>query len=242
MKKALCLICHKPNSIWIEFLEKFINYDIYIIVDDNSTDYKNKYKTNVNIIQIPNDVCQKSGFIDMNFTIKKKISGWEKAIYYFVNNPQYEHIWFLEDDVFITSEQTLIDIDEKYIHSDLLTNSCSENKTGHKNDWNWKYIHIKIEPPYYHAMCCAIRVSKELISKIASYANNYNTLFFLEALFPTLCKRDNLIYDTPDELINIVYRKKYVLSDIDTKNLYHPIKDMNKQKRFRDSLTSNVQQ
>ena len=38
---CVCLICYKPNDIWIDFLSKFTKYDIYIVIDDNSADYKN---------------------------------------------------------------------------------------------------------------------------------------------------------------------------------------------------------
>ena len=38
--KCISLICYKPNDIWVEFLSKFTKYDIYLIIDDNSKDYK----------------------------------------------------------------------------------------------------------------------------------------------------------------------------------------------------------
>jgi len=52
-KTCVCLLCYKPNDIWIDFLSKFTKYDIYIVIDDNSTDYKKQYSTfsNINIIK-----------------------------------------------------------------------------------------------------------------------------------------------------------------------------------------------
>ena len=41
--KAICLLGLKPNQIWIEFLNKFKNYDIYIMIDD-SKDYTEQFK------------------------------------------------------------------------------------------------------------------------------------------------------------------------------------------------------
>ena len=41
-KNCLCLICYKPNDVWIDFLSKFTNYTLYILIDDNSIDYKEK--------------------------------------------------------------------------------------------------------------------------------------------------------------------------------------------------------
>ena len=173
----------------------------------------------------------------MNFCINKKISGWDKAIFYFANiNTNYNNVWFIEDDVFLYDENTLLNIDTKYNDSDLLTSTYKENSTGHKNDWHWKKINIKLSPPYYYAMVCATRISKTLLSKIKDYATEYKTLFFLEALFPTLCKSNNLQYDIPDELHTIIYRKIYTIEDINKINLYHPVKDTTKHKLYRNKL------
>jgi hypothetical protein len=240
-KNCVCLICHKPTDIWVDFLSKFTNYDVYIIIDDNSKDYKSQYSEfhNINIIQIKDEECKKNGFVDMNFTIKKDITAWEKSIYYFSTiNTEYNKVWFFEDDVFFYDEKSLLNIDSNYENSDLLSNSYTENISGHKKDWHWHRIHIKFPPPYYGAMVCCVRMSSDLLSKIRNYANEHNTLFFLEALFPTICKRNNMKYDTPTKLKNIIYRKTYKDKDIDANNIYHPVKDIKKHKYYRDMLNT----
>ena len=240
---CVCLICYKPNDIWIDFLSKFTKYDIYIIVDDNSGNYKEQYSkfSNINIIQIIDNECKKNGFINMNFTIKKDVTSWEKSIYYFSTiNTRYDNVWVFEDDVFLYDEKALLDIDSKYNDSDLLSNSYGENVNGHKKDWHWDKIDIKFTPPYYSSMVCCVRVSLNLLSKLKNYANEHHTLFFLEALFPTICKKNNLKYDTPIEFGNIVYRKDYEDKDIDKNNLFHPVKDITKHKHLRDMLNKNI--
>jgi len=90
---CICLICYKPNDIWIDFLSKFTKYDIYIIIDDNSIQHDKL--SNINIIQINDNECIKNGFVNMNFTIKKDVTSWEKAIYYFSTiNTRYNNVWF----------------------------------------------------------------------------------------------------------------------------------------------------
>ena len=240
---CICLICLTPNTIWLDFFSKFTNYDIVIIIDDNSIDYTIKYKsyTNIKCIQIKNEECNKNGFVNMNFCINKKISGWDKAIFYFSNiNTSYTNVWFIEDDVFFYDENTLLNIDKKYNDINLLTAPYKENSTGHKDDWHWKKINIKSKPPYYYSMVCATRISRILLSKIKDYAIKYKTLFFLETLFPTLCKSNNLQYDIPDELHTIVYRKIYTIEDINKNNLYHPIKDITKHTLYRNKLDENT--
>ena len=236
---CVCLICFKPNDIWINFLSTFLNYDIYVIIDDNMIEYKEKYRDydNINIIQIENQTCKENGYRNINFMIGKEISGWDKAIYYFsCINTKYNNIWFFEDDVFFYNESTLIAIDYKYNDIDLLSNKYNENLSGDKRYWNWKNINIQFPPPYYHAMVCIVRMSKTMISKIRDYIIKYNTMFFLEALFPTLCIRHKLTYKTPGEFDNIFWRKHFNNNDIDKTLLFHPIKDINKHIYYRDIL------
>lgn len=244
---AFCLICIEPDEKWLEFLSKFKYHDIYIMVDNiNYSTYKSY--DNIKIIRISENECKVNGFIDTNFTVKKLVTGWEKAIYYFSNiNCEYEHVWFCEDDVFFFDDDVIKNIDSQYPNSDLLSNEYEINVNGvgvngvgadeiNENNWIWTMIKPKINPPYYKAMMCICRISNELLSKIDNYAKYYKTLFFLEALFPTICMVNKLKYDTPKEFENVVYRKDYTVSDIKNGYLYHPIKDINKHTLYRESI------
>jgi hypothetical protein len=238
-KNCICLICYKPNDIWIDFLSQFIEYDIYIMIDDNSKDYKEQYFkfNNINIIQINDEECINNGFVNMNNIFIKKLTSWDKSMYYFSTiNTIYNNVWFFEDDVFFYNEQTLINIDSKYPKLDLLSNYYTENITGEKNDWHWSLIDINFKPPYYYAMVCCVRISTNLLSKIKDYANEYNTLFFLEALFPTICKKYNLLYDTPYEFKEIYYRTFFEDKNFNKNNFYHPVKDITKHIYYRNML------
>lgn len=233
---CVCLITLKPEETWLDFLSKFTSYPIYIIVDDNSVNYKELYArySNIHIIQIENQACKDAGYNNVNFLVKKEISGWAKAIYYFsVVNTSYNNVWFFEDDIFFQNEKTLIDIDSKYSDSDLLSNNYGENTTGEKGTWLWRNITIQFPPPYYCAMVCSVRMSKAMLSAIKDYATEHKTLFFIEALFSSLCKKNGLKYDTPSELTTIVWQKNFINSDINSTNLFHPVKDLAKHVYFR---------
>ena len=241
-KNAFCLLCIQPNEIWLKFLSKFKNYDLYLMIDNfdfDTTILKQKYN-NINFIKINEDECSKSGFTDMNFTIKKRISSWEKAVYYFSKiNLNYENIWFCEDDVFIYNEKTIDNIDVKYPTSDLLTNKYEISNVKNDINWIWRLFPISLDPPYYHSMVCICRVSSRLLTQIKIHAENYNSLFFLEALFPTICMNSRFQYNIPDEFTNVQYRNEYLLDDIHHNFLYHPIKDLNKQVEFRRDYKIN---
>lgn len=75
--KAICLITFEPNKIYLDFLNKFDIYDIYIIIDDNNNynEIKLQYPK-INFIQIKNEHCLNSGFMNTSYiTIRKSIIG-----------------------------------------------------------------------------------------------------------------------------------------------------------------------
>uniref|UniRef100_A0A6C0CYB2 Uncharacterized protein n=1 Tax=viral metagenome TaxID=1070528 RepID=A0A6C0CYB2_9ZZZZ len=73
---------------------------------------------------------------------------------------------------------------------------------------------------------------------INNYATAHNSLFFCEALFNTIAFHNNLVIINPDELSTIVYRANYHKETINRNNLYHPIKNIELQYKFREFLTS----
>ena len=240
IKNIICLITVTPKEIWCEFLNSFKIYNIFIIVDDNNfnlSNFINNYK-NITFIQIEDSKCTLHGFIDTCFTLNKLITGWEKALYYFAVEYQYNNhkfIWFMEDDVFFYNENTIIQIDEQYINDDLLSSNYEENSDGNKNTWHWNRINIQYDPPYYQGLMCVVRFSNNMLKCILEYAKKHKTLFFLEALFPTTAIKNNLKYSISDKFI-MHYRYNFEKKDINKINLYHPIKDLNNHINFRQLI------
>ena len=239
MRNAICLITHKPNEKqeYLTFLNTFEEFDIYVIIDDNTNNYddlKVLFK-NITFIKIDNNVCFNTGFINLNqIVLKKVISGWDKAIYFFSKNDfVYKNVWFFEDDVYFYSENTILKLDNKYKEEDILCNSSYDE--GKLYEWLWKYIDIKFNPPYFCGMMCALRLSKKYLKCVHDYVNKNNTMFFLEAFFPTMAKKYNLnIIPNPIEFSTITHRNevpKY--EDINNDYLYHPIKDVKLHNTYR---------
>jgi hypothetical protein len=237
--KALCFITVIPNEILCNFLNLFSTYKIFLVVDNNNIDlskFRNYYK-NITFIQIENIKCKLSGYIDTSLTLNKLIAGWDKALYYFgVEDNNYDFIWFMEDDVFFYNEDTLLNIDKEYIDDDLLSNKFCENIDGNKKTWHWKRINIRFRPPYYNGMMCAVRFSNKMMQCVNKYATNQKTLFFIEALFPTVVIKNGLKYSNPGELTQIHYRYNFKKEEIDKNNIYHPVKDLNNHIIFRKCI------
>jgi len=254
-KNKIALICFKPNDIYLDFLNKFSNYEVYIIIDDNSVNYallyQQKYGINnkLKIVQMPDKICKQYGFTNVNrIGVKKLVSGWDKALCYFsFEANDTDKIWFIEDDVFFHSEEALMKIDAVYPDYDLLAN-CDFKPATNKNEWLWNYIDIKIPGPHYSGMMCASRLSFYVLNRIRNYANVYKELFFLEALLPTLSRantnneKKELKCGYPNELKTVVYRHNhtynYSYDSISNKdNIYHPVKDIFKHNEFRNQLS-----
>ena len=227
MSICVCIICNKPSEVWLNFLAKFKTYEVFMVVDDNSKQYAHD---KVNIVQIDTSECELAGFKRLSFNTGKVTAGWEKAVYYF-SRKEYDHVWFIEDDVFFDKENVLINIDSTN-DADLLCNTVAADPTT----WLWKQLTIEFPPPYWHAMVCAVRLSKTLLGLVQQYAKSYGTLFFLEAMFPTLCLRSGLKQASPHEMTYVVYRTDYTDADITTTHLYHPLKNMLKHLHHRRRL------
>jgi hypothetical protein len=242
MKKALVLITKIPSIPYLQFLDTFTHYDVFVIIDSNEYDITEIATTypKIRCIQINNDECETNHYCNSSqITLEKMVSGWDKAIYYFSTiNTNYDYVWFMEDDVFIYDEKTLLQIDDKYVNADLLCNSnYSESKI---DEWLWDKIHIEIPYPYFCGMVCCSRLSSALLKCILNYTVNYKSLFFIEAMFPTLAKYHNLetVID-PTEMLTITWNQK--ATNYSTTNIFHPNKDIAEHTAIRERLdTHNV--
>jgi hypothetical protein len=239
---AICLITFMPNKVWCDFLNLFSKYKIFLVVDKKNVDlreFKNNYK-NITFLHVEDTKCRLNGYKKASFTLNKLISGWDKALYYFgVEDKNYDFVWFIEDDVFFNNEDTLLQIDNRFIDSDLLSNTFEENSNGNNNTWLWNRITIQYSPPYSAGMMCAVRFSNRMMKCINNYAKEHNTLFFIEALFPTIAIKNKLKCNNPNEMSNIYYRRDFKEENIDKNNLYHPVKNVEKHIHFRNLKEKN---
>jgi hypothetical protein len=249
-KNALCIITKNADAD-LDFYNNITMYDVYIIIDNNYTPITNLIKqySNLNFIKMDNDYVESKNYINsssiyLNFN---KVIGWDKALLFFneltkykktttLRKYEYNFIWFLENDVWFFDETTLLNIDNKYFESDLLT-----NKYGEKDNeliWPWNVIKKDGDFKYYKSLICGCRFSQKMIESIDEYVNEFKTLLFIEIMFPTLAFKNNLIYHCPDELNKILYQYDFVDVDFNKIQLFHPVKNIEKQKLIRNNISS----
>ena len=234
----ICFLTVKPSELFYDFCKKLKNdkTDIYICIDNNNYCMSNYNSADgIKIIQLDNKICELAGFKSCVLTLRNRACSRDKALYYFCkNNINYNHLWLIEEDVFIPNIYTIENINNKYLTGDLLTRS-NDIIYQRQTNWHWGKINntININPPYSSSMICACRVSKKMMNCINDYATKYGTLFLDEALFNTLAVQSNLNIITPIELSTIEWRKDWKKNDINPYYLYHPIKDIKVQYAYR---------
>ncbi len=252
-KIAICLLAFQPKIELIELYDGLYRgdkYDIYVIVDDNNYDINELEErfSDIRFIKVKEDTCKKSGYQNLNYMVKDgEPSAWDKSIYYFceVNHDLYSYVWFLEDDVFVPTSETIKNIDEKYGNEDILLKSLQQGKNilyiGPQNQELKKYMNPIFQKYLTKSMVCAIRLSNQFIQKIREYIKKYKSFFFLEYFFPTLANYYGLKVKTIDELKNIIFRKIWTVDDIfkEQNSLFHPVKDTMLQRSFRKTLEPN---
>jgi hypothetical protein len=239
----ICFLTVRPTKLFYNFIKQIKSHKIFICIDDNTYNIPD-YDNCIEIIKINNDECNKAGFKGSVMYFKDSACSRDKALYYFSKiYTDFNKIWFIEEDVFIPTIDTIINIDNKYKEGDLLckTNKLMNEKT---NDWyHWKSIYnkINISLPYARSLICAIRCSKKMVQCIEQYADKYKTLFIDEAFFNTLVYHNNLKVVCPIELCSIKYRCNWKINDINPNFLYHPIKDINIHYKFRNQkMNENI--
>ena len=76
-------------------------------------------------------------------------------------------------------------------------------------------------------------MSKQLLFHLNEYVKENKKLCFIEALFPSLSHRHNLIYQLCDEFSELHWRKDWNISDFDRTKIFHPLKNIEQQNEIR---------
>lgn len=232
-KIALCIVAREGSkALWDHFLPFVDNYDVFVVTDTpfDTTGLDSRIRH----VYIDNKTCELHGYTGSCIaTIPKPIVSWDRALCYFtclVDHP-YEHVWFIEDDCLIPRPETLVRLDTKFPRFDLL---CRDNNSQVSNrEWmHWPEVTRVLGPKdLHHSLVCICRSSKELLKRIGQDIQHRRQVGFIEGLFTTIAKRNELSVQTVEEFETITWEPRYWESlqrnQVDWKCVYHPIKQMN---------------
>jgi hypothetical protein len=221
-------------------------YDFYICIDKGDEgDIKHikndKNHKNITFLFVNGKSAEDQGFHSSVLYFQGRACSRDKALYYFsIENPDYDNVWMIEDDVFFYDLETIKRLDRRYPDSDLLTKKfdiARNELEKNKMPWdNWHFLKDKIGFPWTKGMICVIRVSSSLLAAIRGYALKNKTLLFDESMFTTLSLHSNLIIDTPHEFQEVDYYDHINWNYLNQTHFLHPVKDSSVHEKLRRSV------
>jgi hypothetical protein len=248
-RSAVCFLTGKPAPETIQFAEELakdgIQYglDVFIMIDDNN--FKPSIidtSSYVQFLQISNEKCIKYGYqkaISVSHQ-SRVLTSWDKALFYFgVLKKHYSFVWLVENDVFIPNARAFRSLHELYAYTtDLIVPHHEMNLLGEKQGWHWYVAVGKFTPPWACSMVNVIGLSRRILTAMDDYVRWRGEIPFHEFFFNTLAMQSNMSIVTPTELDHIVYSTAYSLEQVSKQpnSLWHPVKDLAEQKRWRAML------
>lgn len=180
--------------------------------------------------EIADKILKDQNYCCLTETVKK-ISAWDKAIYYLSTMnliEKYDYFYFMEDDVYTNDLLILIklfNILNNYNH-DLISHDIKSQSESLK--WNWWRKYRKYTAKSYNPFC---RLSKKLLILVIDYFKKNKKLLFHEVLFASIAydhKLKTLNFNLIDEYKKIfgVFRYRPIIhaKNIKDNRIYHPVK------------------
>lgn len=182
---AYAFIASQPWKTLVNFAKKLYDNgqaDVYIFVDEPSSHIYDE----IHIIQL---------------------SGWSNIIQYVGNlqDKYYDMVWFLRQDVFISSNKALQLLNDAYPDCNLLIQEDAD---------------LPIPP--------ACRMSRRLLQLVCNNMNSYEPI-------SSIAGKNHLSVMYPAELSTIKYGAKWTLNDIKRKpnHLYYPVSNCEEHELYR---------
>jgi hypothetical protein len=248
-RSAVCFLTARPALETVAFAEELakdgIQYglDVFIMIDDNN--FKPPIidtSSHIQFLQISNEKCIRYGY-QKTISLRPKwreVTSWDKALLYFgVLKKHYSFVWLVENDVFIPSVRAFRSLHQLYANtSDLITQRNEINLLGNTSTWLWSMAIEKLTPPWSCSMVNVIGLSRRILTAMDDYVQWRGEVPFHEFFFNTLAMQLNMNIVSPSELSTIIFSRTYSIEQVSKQpnNLWHPVKDLAKQKRWRAVL------
>ena len=237
---VIALLCVCPTERVIEFAKNYAKtHPTYIICDDPGC--ATPELPNITFVKLTDDDCKRTGYNNGNTAITKRPSAWDKVLLYFCEqNLSPEHVWFVEEDVFVPRPDIFKELDQRYPTTDLVTKQHVKDEQDPSFEF-WYTGDGKMERPFYRSLVCATRVSRRLLQKVKELHDTHNSLVFIEIMFSTLSVKNNFTIEQAPELQSIIFRHTWTEETVNPDALFHPIKDTALHDTYRERLASQIE-
>ena len=239
-KIVICLLCVCPTERVIAFAKKYTEtHPVYVVCDDPTC--VTPTDTSITFIKLTDEVCRRTNYNNSNPAIPKRPSAWDKAIYYFcVQNTSPDHVWFIEEDVFVPRESLFKDLDERYPTTDYIMKQHVKDTDDPAFEF-WYDGDGKMERPFYRSLVCVTRVSRAVLNRVKELHDSKKTLVFIEIMFNTLAVKYGLTMEMPNELQNIIFRHSWTEDTVNKDQFFHPVKDTTLHDTYRERLAQKAE-
>ena len=259
---AIAVLALRPDARQVQFYETLADYGYSVFAFTDDDDFVIPPSRHATYLKIDKQTCVNRGYFLLNpmitMTRNVLVSAWERALCFFgMNHRKFDHVWFLEDDVFIPRAGTIRRIDRQNPDADLLCGATRVNHFGELKSWEWwKWVPKELLPlPWACALVCASRVSGRLLAKVDRLVvdsarlrmNDYRLILekrgpdkflFIEFLFNTLALHHKFKVAHPPEFSTVLFNRPWRLDEIDDLRIYHPVKAINEHDAWREHLAS----
>ena len=234
-KIVICLLCVCPTDRVLNFAKNYAKtHLVYIVCDDPNC--VTPTDTPFTFVKLTDEVCRSSNYNNSNPAIPKKPSAWDKAIYYFcVKDTTPQHVWFIEEDVFVPREDLFQELDERYPTTDYIMKQHVKDSDDPSFEF-WYDGDGKMERPFYRSLVCTTRVSRKMLDRVKELHDSKKTLVFIEIMFNTLAVKYGLTMEMPHELQNIIFRHTWTEDTVNNDQFFHPVKDTALHDTYRERL------
>jgi hypothetical protein len=240
-RTAIVWLTVRPPEALFRFAEKLNrdSYDSYVVVDANDYVLPSYDDKKVKVIKYEQGVAEARGYKNSVLWVENRAASRCKALYHFAEvDTSYDWVWFIEEDVFVPSLNTVRHLDKLYPEGDLICTGNEINTTGELESWPWW---AKLKPlialPWSKSMIQAIRLSPRMFREISTFVKEKGTLLFDEGMFTTLAIHANLKIVNPPELSNLVYwHRVFDVNEFKPFHMYHPVKSWNQHNQYKDEM------
>jgi hypothetical protein len=238
---VICLLCVCPNTRVLDFAAKYAKTHPVVVILDDPTCSIPPNSEDLTFVRITDEECVKTGYINSNTAILKRPSAWDKAIYYFcVKDRSPEHIWFIEEDVFVPRPALFKELDQRYPATDFIMKQHVKDTDDPSFEF-WSNGDGKMERPFYRSLVCTTRISRRLLDRVKDLHDQHNTLVFIEIVFSTLAQKHGYSMEMPHELQSIIFRHTWTEDTVNKDQFFHPVKDTALHDSYRARLGTHTE-
>lgn len=254
MKVAIVFLTSEPKPSTVKFanlVQNKTDFDVVIVSDIEPSQSEPWIKISQTVqgkkwaqtIQVDSQLCRDKGYFKSSHLptthIKKDVIAFDKFLYFFCLNMDYDFVWVFEEDCFIPGVETLQNLQKKYGSNDLVT-ANNFKKTDRVMDWHWSHIidKVNVPEPFYYSMSCAVGLSRAMLDTISKYVETNKKLFFLEVMLNTLAMQNSLKVCDPLELKSVVWQGLWGLDEflLLPNNVFHPLKEIENHYLYRAQI------